>query len=423
MKSFVLAISFAVSLTAFNQVENTRTIDVGLEFRPRFEFRNGYKQLPSDSLKAAFFVSQRSRLSLDFEQNKMSFHVSVQDVRTWGQNGSSPATGNLGIFESYASFPLKEKWTINLGRQGVELDNGRLFSRANWNQYSRAHDGIILKYTKPKLSNELMLFYNQTGLPNFGTSYSLDSYKYLVVQYGVYEPNTKWTFQLLNAVDGYQSATNENVIYARGTSGGRVQFNGEKIGATVAAYYQYGQLASGKSVSAYYIQPEFSYTTKKFNTQLGMEYLSGNDATATTTIDHSFSTLYGVAFKFMGHMDYFTSFPTDVRGGGLINPYLFAEYKVSPKWRFKLESHAFFLQNNIYDLSSEIVDPFLGIELDAVIKYTIKKNLFFDFGFSIMRATASMGEIKTGDYTKTPLYSYLMLTWRPTLFHSVQKVN
>ena len=115
-----------------------------------------------------------------------------------------------------------------------------------------------------------------------------------------------------------------------------------------------------------------------------MEYVSGDDAANPSSINNSFSTLYGVAFKFMGHMDYFTSFPNDVRGAGLINPYLFLEYKLSKKWRFKLESHAFLLQNTLYYMAGSELNPYLGIESDVVIKYTISNEMFFDIKFRIV---------------------------------------
>ena len=419
---FVLAFS-ATSFFAMSQSDSTRVLDLGLEFRPRFEFRDGYRTLTADSLKPATFVSQRSRLNLNFTQRKYTFVFSAQDVRTFGENGSSTPSSGIGVFESYASFPLSDQWNITIGRQGIELDNGRLFSQANWNQYSRSHDGFRINYTAPKLTNELLFFYNQVGAPVFGNTYSLNFYTYLAVQYAEYKATDRWDFKLLNTVDGYAGLMNKNVIYGRGTSGGRMTYNGDLFQATIAAYYQYGRDNSGKQLSAYYLQPEIGFKKKKFNAQLGMEYVSGDNPATPSNRNNSFSVLYGVAFKFMGHMDYFTTFPQDVGGAGLINPYLFLEYKLSKKWRLKLESHAFLLQNTLYNNLGETLNPYLGIEGDVVIKYTISNELFFDFGLSAMSASSTMGEIKTGDYTKIPVYSYLMFTWQPTLFHSVQKID
>ena len=419
----LIAVMCSASSLLMAQSDSTRTFDLDLEFRPRFEYRDGYRTLTADTLKPAYFITQRSRLNLSFSQKRFNFYFSAQDVRTFGQNGSSTASTSIGVFESYASFPLGNKWNLKIGRQSVELDNGRLLSRANWNQFSRSHDGFRLNYTTTKLTNDFLFFYNQVGTPNFGNDYNLNFYKYLFVQYAEYQPTKTVELKLLNIVDGYQGLSNPTAVYARATSGGRIEYKGETLSATVAGYYQFGHDNSGRQIAAYYLQPEIGFKKKKFNAQLGMEYVSGDDAANPSNINRSFSTLYGVAFKFMGHMDYFTSFPNDVRGAGLINPYLFLEYKLSRKWRFKLESHAFMLQNRLYDMAGDELNPYLGIESDVVIKYNISAEMFFELGLSAMSASSTMGAIKSGDYQKTPVYSYFMFTWKPKLFHLEQKIN
>lgn len=423
LRILMIAVLSSVSVLSFAQSDSTRTFDLDLEFRPRIEYRDGYRTLTADTLKPAYFISQRSRLNLSFSQKRFNFYFSAQDVRTFGQSGSSTASTGIGVFESYASFPLGNKWNLKIGRQSVELDNGRLLSRANWNQFSRSHDGFRLNYTTTKLTNDILFFYNQVGMPIFGNEYNLDFYKYLFVQYAEYQTTKTIGLKLLNIVDGYQGLSNPTAVYARATSGGRIEYEGETLSATIAGYYQYGHDNSGRQIAAYYLQPEIGFKKKKFNAQLGMEYVSGDDAANPSAINHSFSTLYGVAFKFMGHMDYFTSFPNDVRGAGLINPYLFLEYKLSKKWRFKLESHAFMLQNRLYDTAGDELNPYLGFESDVVIKYNISADLFFELGLSAMSASSTMGAIKTGDYRKTPVYSYFMFTWKPQLFHLEQKIN
>ena len=423
LRNLIIGVFSSLSVASFSQSDSTRSFELDLEFRPRFEYRDGYKSLTADTLKPASFISQRSRLNINFTQKKFNFYFSAQDVRTFGQNGSSTANTSIGVFEAYASFPLGNQWNIIIGRQSVELDNGRLLSRANWNQFSRSHDGFSLNYKTTKLSNDFLFFYNQVGEPVFGNNYAPNFYKYLFVQFAEYQQTQTFEIKVLNIVDGYQGLNNPTAVYARATSGGRLEYQGKTIHATVSAYYQYGHDNTGRQISAYYAQPEIGFKKKKFGAQLGMEYVSGDDAANPSSINNSFSTLYGVAFKFMGHMDYFTSFPNDVRGAGLINPYLFLEYKLSKKWRFKLESHAFLLQNTLYDMAGSELNPYLGIESDVVIKYTISNEMFFDFGLSAMSASSTMGEIKTGDYRKTPVYSYFMFTWKPTLLRFQQPIN
>lgn len=425
LKFGISIIFFTVCLLGHAQTDSTRTFKIGLEFRPRFEFRDGYKSLPSNATDPAFFISSRSRLSLNFKRKNGQFHTSVQDVRIWGQNGNSPAANSFSIFEAYANFDLGKSsvWSLKVGRQAIELDNGRLFSKANWNQFSRAHDGLRLNYSKSKLSSDFMLFYNQSGANTFGTVYSLNHYKYLANHYLDYALSNKFRLKILNSFDGFQSLTAESTVYVRGTSGGRVTYKTKTFGATVAAYYQYGQLQSGQSISAFYLQPEITIKIKRLRIRLGMEYLSGEDNTVSSNVSQSFSTLYGVAFKFNGHLDYFTSFPNHVNGTGLVNPYLFFDYKISNKLRFKFESHLFYTQNSLLDVNNNIANPYLGFETDVKLKYQLTADMAFDFGFSTMIPTSSMSILKTGDYRQKPVFSFLMFTWKPTLFESQQATN
>ncbi len=407
------------------QSDSTRAFKLGLEFRPRFEFRDGYRSLPPTATDAAFFVSTRSRLLLDFKTKKAHFHASIQDVRVWGQNGSSPATNGLSLFEAYATFNLGKNnaWSLKAGRQAVELDNGRLFSKANWSQFSRAHDGLRLNYSASKLSTDLMLFYNQVGAFSFGTFYPLNHYKYLANHYLKYALSDRFTLNVLNSFDGYQSQVSTSTVYVRGTSGGRLTYKKKAFKATIAAYYQYGQLQSGQRVSAFYLQPEVSFKIKRLEIRAGMEYLSGEDNTVSGDVNRSFSTLYGVAFKFNGHLNYFTSFPADVNGAGLINPYLFFDYKISKKLRLKFESHLFYSQSDLLDIDNNIANPYLGFETDLKLKYEMNADMDFDLGISTMIPTASMSTLKTGDYLQKPLFLFLMFTWKPTLFEVEQKIK
>ena len=341
-----------------------------------------------------------------------------------GENGNSPS-GRLGIFEAYASFQARKNWWIKLGRQSVELDKGRLFARANWNQYSRAHDGIRINHQAGKIRHSILFFYNQDNAALYGTDYPLNHYKYLAVHYFSYQPSKNWTIKTLNTFDGYQAVGTTNTVYVRGTSGGRITYKVPKKWAfTTAAYYQYGQLESGFAVSAFYVQPEVSRKFKKLKVRLGLEYSSGSDNAVLSNRSRTFSTLYGVAFRFMGHLDYFTNLPANTNQAGLINPYLFFDYRLNQKWRAKLDFHTFLSENRVLDENGITAAPYLGSEVDLTLNYTINPDIKIDFGLSAMKATKSMELLKGGDANMVPVFAYLMLTWKPLFFDSSQeKIN
>jgi hypothetical protein len=202
----------------------------------------------------------------------------------------------------------------------------------------------------------------------------------------------------------------------RGTLGGRIEFTRKKIYLTASGYYQFGNLASGQQNAGYYCQPEIKYSlSEKLTLRLGMEYLSGDDATRQGTTVHSFVPLYGVAHRFMGTMDYFTSFPKDVKNGGLVDPYLFISYSINKKITLSMQNHLFYLQNNVLSKKKEVIDKYLGFENDLLFMYRINNDIFLEAGVSGMLAEKSMEILKGGNSDIIPVWSYLMISFKPEL--------
>lgn len=424
----ILLVRFLLVLLVFlpgmaNCQADSSEFTLSLEFRPRFEYRNGYRQLPDSMDKPAGFVSQRLRLNLRYTRPCFIFQASIQDVRIWGQYGIGSAASGLGLFEGYVEFGLNKHWSLRMGRQAVELDNGRLFSMANWNQASQAHEGLNVTRKDAKTHSELMGFYNQSGEQIFGTTYDLNSKTYLAmgVHYWTHKINEHFDYHLLNVADAYQKVSNPKIVYTRGTSGGRINVNYTPFTFTVCGFYQYGQNKEGSALSAYYIQPEASVRWNPFGLRLGMEYMSGTDQVLASNVDHSFVPLYGVTFKFMGNINQFTTFPSDVGGGGLINPYLFLETGVK-KWKFKIELHEFLSQSSVVD-KGEILAPHLGVEADVKFKYTFNDFIETEGGIAYMHASESLGRIQNTTNFRQPTWAFLMVKVSPQLLRIKQPLK
>lgn len=410
---------------SFNQekLDTTQVLDVFLEYRPRIEYREGFKQPIKDSSNSSIFATHRARISIDFKLNRFKFHSSIQDVRAWGQYGIQSKTNSLSVFEIYVQSKISNKWSIKLGRQSVELDNGRLFSKANWSQNSKAHDGIDLIYNSKKLKSQLFGFYNQSYTNNTGTYFDLydQEYAFLFIHSLQINLLKKIDLSFLNSFDGYENLSHKNVYYVRGTSGFRMKIKQKKMEGIIAGYYQYGQLQNGKQISSFYIQPELKLTTGKITTRLGAELLSGDDQSNPNSFSNSFSTLYGVAFKFNGNINYFTSFPKDVANGGLLNPYLFFQYEPSKKWKIKLEQHLFYLQNNVLNNKGKAIGKFLGYENDVKVKYSVNHFTAIQAGVSLIMTTNHLEEVRGVDLINYPYWGYIMVTFKPQVLHSVKK--
>ena len=208
-------------------------------------------------------------------------------------------------------------------------------------------------------------------------------------------------------------------MYFRYTLGGRLEFEKELIYATLSSYYQGGKNNTGKNLSAWYIQPEIRITlTTGTITRVGAEIFSGDNNYITSTTDHSFVPLYGVAHRFNGNMDLITKFPSDVRSAGLINPYLFLIQPVQKNIELRSDFHTFSLQRDFY-VSDTKIDRYLGFENDLSISYKPNPVTKIDIGFSYMIPTHSLEVIKTSgnsDYNLS--WAFISLTFRPLLFQS-----
>lgn len=414
--------SILATLNSFCQdtLSDHKDFKIDLEFRPRAEYRDGYKQLPNDTTAPSYFINQRTRLNFTYQTDKIIFHTSLQDIRLYGQTGQFSGSGGLGIFETYVEPILSKTISLRIGRQKLDLDNNRLFSPADWAQQSRAHEGVRFIYKTEKLLTEFMGAFSQSNENIFQTSYSpigFNNYKLLGVHHLKWLISKKTTLTTINATDGFEHKTNSKVLYVRATSGGRLEYKINKFYATASGYHQYGTTPTGIKLSAFYLQPEIKYkVTEKLTTWLGAEILSGDDATKKSSASNSFEPLYGVAHRFMGRMDYFTSFPKDVKNGGLINPYFFVQYAFNKKLSIKNDVHLFYTQNNVLDKKNNIINPYLGFENDVSIKYKFNESTTLDGGFAFMLAEKSMETIKGGNSAKTPIWGFVMVTFKPVLF-------
>ena len=68
----VIAIFSLLSFTAFTQDNHFK---IAGQYRVRPEFRNGYKILSADTSKAAFFVAQRARLTLEYKKDNITAYT------------------------------------------------------------------------------------------------------------------------------------------------------------------------------------------------------------------------------------------------------------------------------------------------------------------------------------------------------------
>jgi len=158
------------------------------QLRTRTEIRDGLGNLVLKGSKAAAFTSQRTRLVFGYKWDRLTFAVSVQDVRVWGQDASSisNADGNrFMLHEAWADLMLANKadttikfklfdlMSIKIGRQELSYDDVRLIGNLDWLQQGRRHDMALLKTVHKGWQVDIGYAFNQNAdaFGSTGTSY------------------------------------------------------------------------------------------------------------------------------------------------------------------------------------------------------------------------------------------------------------
>lgn len=414
-----------------------KTLTIDLQLRNRLEVRNGYASIPVENSAASVFVNQRSRISFNYQHNGLfNSVVSFQDVRVWGMHDPRGLDGTLQLFEGYVEPLITPSFSIRIGRQRIVYDNQRLFAENDWRVNASAHDAINFRYYKDKLNVELVAAFNQTNERIFGTDFtpaepsitpgsgtpsaSWTNYKALGVNYIKYDISPSFTATTIVASDAYEDTVNKEKMFWRFTYGGRLEYKKDNWYATASGYLQSGRNANGKTIEAWYIQPEIKYTQPdNFNIRLGAEILSGDDGTVGEK-DHNFVPLYGVAHRFNGFMDLFTKFPNDVNNAGLVNPYLFLTKNINAKLEIGSYSHMFFTQRQFITSSGDKLTKYMGYEHDLLLTY--KPNNYFNIegGFCFALPTETMTAIKkSGEAARVPTWFYIQCKFSPRLLKSV----
>jgi len=386
---------------------------VNVELRPRAEFTSNYILPPNDSIDPYFYITQRNRISIQYESQKWLIKSDLQEIHLWDQDNKASKVGSVNFYQLFLETRFKAV-NIRLGRQSILLDNGRLFSDAPWAQQGRAHEGIrIMKYSK-HFSNDFFFLFTRNYGNEFDATYSpvaSNRYKYLLMNYFSYTSGTNFSFNSINVVDFLKDAKSGE-MYTRATSGGRIEFKKKRWYYTLNSYLQFGNNPKGQKLFAYYFQPEIKLSLQKSSWRLGAEIISGSSSQLSQTSSGDFDVLYGVTWKFNGNMNVFTRFPTDVGGKGLINPYLFATIPLNTKLSLRSDFHLFYTQYHLLNNSGQEVKKFLGFENDLSLKYVPIKELEINCAFSFYQSSSTMQYLpKIQDENKLAFWSYLMVSY------------
>ena len=397
----------------------SQQVDLSAEVRPRFEYKNGYKSLLKTGEEGNSFISQRTRLNLNYKQDNFTVKISLQNVRVWGDVSTLSANDNSNSFhEAWAEFAVANNFNLKLGRQEIIYDDSRIFGNVGWAQQARSHDAIIAKIkTSEKGRLDIGFALNSDSQSGIKTIYS-NVAGYKTFQYAWYHTqknNFGFSFLALNnGVEFVDTNTDIKVNYSQ-TFGPRITYKKNNLSLNSAAYLQTGKVLTN-SVSANYFTVNTNLkVTSDFNFGVGFEYLSGKNTNDTSSDIKSFNPIFGTNHKFNGWMDYFYV-GNHANSVGLMDINATITY-TKDKFSAKFVPHLFKSAADIYNGATKMKSN-LGTELDFTIGYKIVKNIQFNAGHSQMFGTSSLKVLKGGAHTKNNSWTWLMLTFKPSFYTS-----
>ena len=252
-------------------------LDVNLQVRPRFEYRNGYKTLLPEGKEGTSQISQRSRLNFNYKQEQLTVKLTLQNTRTWGDVPTTAAADKNGVavFEAWAQYDFTPKWSARMGRQVLSYDNQRILGEQDWGQQAQSHDALTVSFHSEKNQLDFGGAYNSTAENVLQTPYTVASYKAL--QYAWYHTafdKLRASLLLLNTGYEYANAEAKLLVDYKQNFGTYLSYKTDKIDSNLWLYGQTGK-STDLQVSAWNAAANFGYNiNESFKAGLGYEFLS-----------------------------------------------------------------------------------------------------------------------------------------------------
>ena len=403
----------------------------GGQLLQRAEFRNGYGKLIDTVQDPAFSIGQRARLQATYTHDKVSFFVSVQDIRTWGSTSQTNTTdGFLSVHEAWSEIKLDTSWTLKLGRQELNYDNARFLGNLDWALQARSHDIALLKFEKNKMKLHLGAAFNAAQESLTHSPYAIAN-QYKVAQMLWMERSwDKFRLSLLFWNNGLQytktdslgALTAQGVRYTQTIGLPTIRY--ESGGLTLSGFYyhQIGEDVGKREVQAYDANVQVSYKVdmnkekgSALLTTLGGELLSGTAQDATDKVNRSFAPMYGTNHGHNGYMDYFYVGGRHGNSVGLMDVFLRVRYDLNKRTFLSMNIHELQAAANVMK-NGEKMDNRLGNEIDLSMGHLLNDVVSLQMGYSQMFATKTLQQLGSAPViADMQNWAYIAVLVRPNM--------
>lgn len=395
-------------------------LTVQSQFRPRFEYRNGYSKIPGLNNKPTYFVSQRLRLNLIYTNSALKYIISIQDIRTWGDATIYKSTGVYGknasidLFLGYLEWFISDNISLSIGRQNFIYDDERLLSGRNWNQHGLAYDALLIKSKMNGWDFHFGVSLNNNAENKFGNFYEKDKLKTLNFIYLKKPFDEDKYLSIVLIGSGNTISDSSEVINMRGTFGINYFDNSSDFELKSSAFYQYGKNTSGILIQSYFLCINANIKNNWAEFGGGIDYLSGNSENTKNKKDKTFNLLYGARHKFYGLLDYFSDLEISTQNRGLVDLKLHMAFQLTKDSKVNVDFHLFNLQDNRL-----ISNRYLGNEIDVIYSRQFNPEIKMSCGFSIFNSTKYFNQMQSYVVSdRIPVWCWINFNTNLSLFES-----
>ncbi|UCC27121.1 MAG: alginate export family protein [Gemmatimonadales bacterium] len=284
------------------------------------------------------FTGMRTRLSLARALSADArLYIEVQDARFWGEalRTTEASADAFDLHQGY--FELGHRgvsplW-LRVGRQEMELGEGRLVGAPQWTHQGQSFDGVRGAWTAGS-ATVVDFFGIQTRESESAALVSDAAFFGVWSRTGLGDDRALELFVLHDRDEGTLST-------ARTTAGSRYEARAGVVSYRLQAAYQAGEVTA-LDVGAYMVAARVGAPVLRGRGEVAVSYeLYSGDADPNEGETAAFSDLYGKNHPFLGAADLFRDVPGDTNGRGLQDLAMKLGWTVFGEGRLGLDLHRF----------------------------------------------------------------------------------